>query len=164
MKQLFTPWRMEYILSAKQPGCVFCNMLEAQDDRSLLILRRGQRAFLVLNKYPYNNGHLMAIPYRHVDTLEDLAPEELADVMALTILGMRALRQVLRPEGFNVGANVGAVAGAGVKSHVHIHVVPRWEGDTNFMSVFGDTRVIPQTLSETYDQLLAALDALSEDG
>lgn len=164
MEQLFTPWRMEYILSAKQPGCVFCNMLETQDDRSMLILRRGQRAFLVLNKYPYNNGHLMAIPYRHADTLEDLAPEELAEVMSLTILGMRALRQVLHPEGFNMGANVGAVAGAGVKSHVHIHVVPRWEGDTNFMSVFGDTRVIPQALSETYDQLLTALDARSGDG
>lgn len=164
MEQLFTPWRMEYILSAKQPGCVFCHMLEAQDDRSLLILRRGQRAFLVLNKYPYNNGHLMAIPYRHVDTLEDLAPEELAEVMSLTILGMRLLRQVLHPEGFNMGANVGAVAGAGVKSHVHVHVVPRWKGDTNFMSVFGDTRVIPQALSETYDLLLAALDALPGDG
>ncbi len=164
MKQLFTPWRMEYILSAKRPGCVFCNMLEAQDDRSLLILRRGQRAFLVLNKYPYNNGHLMAIPYRHVDTLEDLTPEELTEVMTLTTLGMRALRRVLRPEGFNMGANVGAVAGAGVKSHVHVHVVPRWEGDTNFVSVLGATRVIPQALSETYDLLLAELDALSGDG
>lgn len=164
MEHLFTPWRMEYILSAKQPGCVFCNMLDAQDDRSLLILRRGQRAFLVLNKYPYNNGHLMAIPYRHVDTLEDLTPEELAEVMSLTVMGMRALRQVLHPEGFNMGANVGAVAGAGVKSHVHVHVVPRWQGDTNFMSVFADTRVIPQALSETYELLLVALDALPRDG
>lgn len=164
MEHLFTPWRMEYILSAKQPGCVFCNMLDAQDDRSLLILRRGQRAFLVLNKYPYNNGHLMAIPYRHVDTLEDLTPEELAEVMSLAVLGMRALRQVLHPEGFNMGANVGAVAGAGVKSHVHVHVVPRWQGDTNFMSVFADTRVIPQALSETYELLLVALDALPRDG
>ncbi len=160
MKHLFTPWRMEYILKAKQPGCVFCAMLEAEDDVASLIIRRGERSFLVLNKYPYNNGHFMVVPYRHVDTLEDLEPEEIAEMMSLTTLGMRALRRTLRPEGFNFGANVGEVAGAGVKDHIHMHVVPRWSGDTNYMSVLSGTRVIPQSLEETYSQLKDALDAL----
>lgn len=160
MEQMFTPWRMEYIASDKHSGCVFCELQEMQDDRAALILHRGQHGFLVLNKYPYNNGHLMAVSFRHVDTFEALTPEELSEMMMLTTLGMRALRRGLRPEGFNLGANVGAVAGAGVKDHVHLHVVPRWGGDTNFMSVFSGTRVIPQTLSETYDMLLAELAAL----
>lgn len=160
MKHLFTPWRMEYILKAKQPGCVFCAMLEEKDDFASLIVHRGERSFLVLNKYPYNNGHFMVVPYRHVDTLEELEPEELAEMMSLTTLGMRALRRTLRPEGFNFGANVGEVAGAGVKDHVHMHVVPRWSGDTNYMSVLSETRVIPQSLAETYKQLKEALDAL----
>ncbi len=160
MDRIFTPWRMQYILSDKQAGCVFCDILEAADDREVLILHRAQWSFLVLNKYPYNNGHLMAVPYRHVDTPEALRPEELAEVMQLAVLGMRALRAVMRPEGFNLGANIGKVAGAGVKDHVHIHVVPRWGGDTNFMPVLGEVRVIPQALSETYDQVKAALDKL----
>lgn len=160
MKHLFTPWRMEYILKAKQPGCVFCAMLEEKDDVTSLIVHRGERSFLVLNKYPYNNGHFMVVPYRHVDTLEELEPAELAEMMSLTTLGMRALRRTLRPEGFNFGANVGEVAGAGVKDHVHMHVVPRWSGDTNYMSVLSETRVIPQSLAETYKQLKEALDAL----
>ena len=144
---------MPYILSDKKAGCVFCDMLEANNDREMLILHRGQRAFLMLNKYPYNNGHLMSVPYRHVDTLEALQPDETADIMALVTLGMRALRESMNPGGFNVGANIGEVAGAGVKDHVHIHVVPRWAGDTNFMPVLDEVRVIPQELSQTYDQL-----------
>lgn len=164
MEQLFTPWRMAYILQAKQAGCVFCTMLEEQNDRARLILWRGQRAFLVLNKYPYNNGHLMGVPYRHVATPEDLTPEEVAEVMSLVLWGMAALRQTLAPEGFNIGANVGEVAGAGVKHHFHMHVVPRWKGDTNYVSVLGGTRVIPQALEETYDQLHAALMALPRSG
>lgn len=157
MEHLFTPWRMEYILSAKQADCVFCAMLDAQDDRAMLILHRGQQAFLVLNKYPYNNGHLMAVPYRHVATLEDLTSAEIAEVMSLVTLGMAALRQTLAPDGFNIGANVGKVAGAGVKDHFHMHLVPRWNGDTNYVSVLAATRVIPQALDDTYDQLSASV-------
>lgn len=164
MEQLFTPWRMAYILNARQPDCIFCDMVELQDDRAWLVLQRGQTAFLVLNKYPYNNGHLMVVPYRHVDTLEALTTEELNELMALATRGMRALRRALRPHGFNLGANVGEVAGAGVKNHVHFHVVPRWSGDTNFMAVFSETRVIPQSLAETYDHVLAALAELSGGG
>ncbi|PKO22329.1 MAG: HIT family hydrolase [Chloroflexi bacterium HGW-Chloroflexi-1] len=164
MKHMWTPWRMAYILSDKEDDCVFCDMLEAADDRESLVLHRGERAFLVLNKYPYNNGHLMAVPYRHVDTLEALTAAELADVMALVTLGMRALRAAMQPEGFNIGVNIGKVAGAGVEDHVHVHIVPRWTGDTNFMPVFGEVRVIPQALCETYDLLKTAVDAILTEG
>lgn len=164
MEHLWTPWRMAYILSNKQAGCVFCDMLEVADDRAVLILHRGERAFLVLNKYPYNNGHLMAVPYRHVNSPEALTSVELAEVMSLAMLGMTALRRALRPEGFNLGMNVGKVAGAGVEGHVHLHVVPRWSGDTNFMPIVGEVRVIPQGLWETYDQLKAAVDAIRGEG
>lgn len=157
MEHLFTPWRMEYILSSKQAGCIFCDMLE-QDSRDALILHRSKLAFLVLNRYPYNNGHFMSVPYRHVDTPEVLTPEEMTEVLGLATLGMRALRRAMHPEGFNIGANVGKVAGAGVKDHFHMHVVPRWNGDTNFMPLFAETRVIPQTLDETYLMLREALE------
>jgi ATP adenylyltransferase len=157
MDYLFTPWRMEYIQSARKDGCIFCDMLET-DDRAALILQRGRHAFLVLNRYPYNNGHFMSVPYRHVDTLEALTDEEIAELMALLTRGLKALRGAWNPEGFNIGANIGKVAGAGVKDHVHLHVVPRWAGDTNFMPLFAETRVIPQTLDETYLMLREALD------
>lgn len=159
MDYLFTPWRMEYIRSAKQNGCIFCELLE-MEDRAALILHRGERAFLVLNRYPYNNGHLMVVPYRHVDTIELLTPEDMTEVMALLALGVAALRLAWNPEGFNIGANIGRVSGAGVKDHVHLHVVPRWAGDTNFMSLFAETRVIPQTLEQAYDEIKAALASL----
>jgi ATP adenylyltransferase len=159
MDYLFTPWRMEYIRSAKKDGCIFCDMLE-MDDREALILRRGRHAFLVLNRYPYNNGHYMSVPYRHIDSLENLTGEETSEMMSLLSLGLSAVRKAWNPEGFNIGGNIGKVAGAGVKDHVHLHVVPRWAGDTNFMPVFAETRVIPQTLAETYDEIRAAVDSL----
>jgi ATP adenylyltransferase len=160
MDYLFTPWRMEYIRSAKNDGCIFCEMLE-MDDREALILRRGRHAFLVLNRYPYNNGHYMSVPYRHVDSLENLTGEETAEMMALLAQGLTAVRKAWNPEGFNIGGNIGKVSGAGVKDHVHLHVVPRWAGDTNFMPIFAGTRVVPQTLEETYAEIKAALDTLS---
>jgi len=163
MDHLFTPWRMDYIRSSKQDGCIFCDMLE-MEDCAALILCRGKHAFLVMNRYPYNNGHFMAVPYRHIDTIEALTAEEMADVMALLAAGVTALRNAWNPEGFNIGANIGAVAGAGVKDHVHLHVVPRWVGDTNFMSVLGETRVIPQTLEQAYDEIKAALANLKQAG
>ena len=160
MKQMWTPWRMEYIRRAKMPGCVFCEMLEAADDRAQLILHRGELAFLVLNKYPYNNGHMMAVPYRHVDTLELLSPQESAGMMAIVNLGLQALRRAARPEGFNIGVNIGQSAGAGVLDHVHTHIVPRWGGDANFMPVLAEVRLIPQSLEETYDELREAVVAI----
>jgi ATP adenylyltransferase len=160
MQQMWTPWRMAYIRREPRPGCIFCEMLDTEDDRAQLILHRGKLAFLVLNKYPYNNGHLMAVPYRHMDTVEALTPEETVDMMSLVSLGIRALRLTSKPEGFNIGVNLGKIAGAGVLDHVHIHIVPRWGGDTNFMPVLADVRLIPQDLNETYDELKGALATL----
>jgi ATP adenylyltransferase len=150
---------MSYVASAGAPdaACVFCAALYAGDDRRSLILRRGQRAFLILNAYPYATGHLMAMPLRHVARVEDATPEELAETMTLAQQAMRALDAGYHPDGFNLGINQGRVAGAGVLGHIHAHVVPRWNGDTNFMPVVADTKVLPETLETTYDRLTALL-------
>jgi len=160
VQQMWTPWRMAYIRREKRPGCIFCEMLDAAGDDANFILHRGEQAFLVLNRYPYNNGHLMSVPYRHVDSLELLTPDEMADMMGLVTLGMQALRRSARPHGFNIGINIGKPAGAGVLDHIHTHVVPRWEGDANFMPVLAEVRLIPQHLEETYAELRAAIAAI----
>jgi ATP adenylyltransferase len=159
MKHLWSPWRLEYLTDPKAKGCFFCHGVEGNDDRENLILLRGKKAFMILNRYPYNNGHFMVVPYAHVPSLEDLDAPTLTEMMLLLNRGLAALRRTMAPDGFNVGANLGQVAGAGLKEHVHIHAVPRWSGDTNFMPVVGDMRVIPQTWLQTYDDLKAALDA-----
>jgi ATP adenylyltransferase len=150
---------MVYLSAAGAPvePCLFCSALEAENDRKSLILWRGTHAFLILNAYPYASGHLMAVPVRHVGGLEDAGDEEMTETMALVRQGMRALRAAYRPDGFNVGLNQGRVAGAGVPGHLHFHVVPRWQGDANFMPVIGETKVIPESLDVTYDRLRAAL-------
>ena len=159
MKHLGSPWRLEYLMDPKAKDCFFCQGVEGNDDRENLILLRGERAFMILNRYPYNNGHFMVVPYAHVPSLEDLDAPTLTEMMLLLNRGLTALRRTMAPDGFNVGANLGQVAGAGIEEHVHIHAVPRWSGDTNFMPVVGDMRVIPQTWLQTYDDLKAALDA-----
>jgi ATP adenylyltransferase len=153
---------MAYVTSAgAQPaspaGCIFCDALASRDDRRSLVLRRGPKAFLILNKYPYASGHVMAAVNRHVGSLEETASEEIGQVMELVQAVVRALNLAYVPEGFNVGLNQGRAAGAGVPKHLHIHVVPRWSGDVNFMPVVSDTRVLPETVDTTYDRLLAAL-------
>jgi ATP adenylyltransferase len=148
------------LTAPKAEDCIFCHAAESTRDRENLVLFRGERAFLILNRFPYNNGHLMSVPYEHVPSLEGLDPATLTEMMLLVNRGMAALRACMRPDGFNVGVNLGEVAGAGIEDHVHVHVVPRWAGDTNFMPVVGDMRVVPQTWQETYDDLTAAL----EDG
>jgi ATP adenylyltransferase len=153
---------MAYVTSASAPpptpdGCIFCDALAGGDDRKSLILRRGPKAFLILNKYPYASGHIMAAINRHVGSLEETAPEEIGQAMELVQTAVRALGRAYSPEGFNVGLNQGRAAGAGMPKHLHIHVVPRWHGDINFMPVVGDTRVLPESLGTTYDRLLAAL-------
>lgn len=157
MRHLWSPWRLEYLQGSKTQGCVFCNAVHSTHDRENLILLRGEHAFLILNRFPYNNGHFMAVPYSHVPSLELLDPPTLTEIMLLVNRGIRALRDSMSPEGFNVGANLGQVAGAGIQEHVHVHVVPRWLGDTNFMPVVGNLRVVPETWLQTYDRLLAAL-------
>ena len=160
MKHLWSPWRLEYLTAPEMEGCIFCHAAESKVDRENLVLFRGERAFLILNRYPYNNGHFMSVPYNHVPSLEDLDPSTLTEMMLLVNRGLAALRACMRPDGFNVGVNLGRIAGAGVADHVHVHAVPRWAGDTNFMPVVGDMRVVPQTWLQTYDDLKSAL----EDG
>ncbi|HEY75123.1 MAG TPA: HIT domain-containing protein [Thermoflexia bacterium] len=162
MSILWTPWRMAY-LRGDEPlpeGCLFCVKARSQDAEAH-ILHRGDCCYVILNRFPYNNGHLMVVPYAHVASLEDLDPETLAELMALTQLSLRVLREAYNPQGFNIGMNLGSVAGAGVADHIHLHVVPRWGGDTNYMSVVGQTRVIPEWLDQTYERLRPLFDRLA---
>ncbi len=154
MKRLWAPWRMAWIGGARPAaGCVFCNAREGADDRASLVLLRGTHAFLILNAYPYAPGHLMAVTNRHVAALVDAQPPELAEAMTLVQRAVAALKAEYRAEGFNVGLNQGRVAGAGIEDHLHVHVVPRWSGDHNFVTVVGDTRVLPEELTTTWDRL-----------
>ncbi len=162
MQHIWSPWRLTYLTKEKSDGCVFCRAVAGADDRDSLVLLRGERAFLILNRFPYNNGHFMAVPYAHVPSLEDLDPATLAELMLLVNRGIAALRHSMHPDGFNVGANLGRIAGAGIDDHVHLHVVPRWAGDTNFMPIVGDTRVVPETWAQTYDRIQAALAGTEE--
>ncbi len=163
MQRLWTPWRMEYIKQdMKEGSCIFCAKISAEDDRKEHMLWRGERAYITLNLYPYNNGHLLVVPYEHVPSLEDLPPETVLEVGKLIAFSIRLLREAMNPDGFNIGVNLGKIAGAGVVEHVHVHVVPRWNGDTNFMTVIAGTRVIPEWIDETYDHLKEVLEAHPE--
>lgn len=156
MERLWTPWRLEYIQSAdEQPGCVFCRAAEA-DDEDGLVLHRAELAFAVLNRYPYAGGHLMIAPYRHVGELGDLSEGEALELHRIAVAALGALAQTMRPQGYNLGWNLGRIAGAGVVDHVHLHVVPRWAGDTNFMPVLADVKVMPEALAATREKLASA--------
>lgn len=151
MKNLFAPWRMAYIADEnKQQGCIFCEFPKENQDELRNILYRGDHCFLILNAFPYNSGHLMVAPYRHVANYDELTPDEMMELNTLAQRCLQMMRKVLNPQGFNMGINMGKVAGAGFDGHVHLHIVPRWNGDTNFMPVMCDTRVVPEALSETY--------------
>jgi ATP adenylyltransferase len=156
MKIIWAPWRIKYILGKKE-GCIFCDKIKENKDRENYILLRGENVFIILNTFPYSNGHLMVAPYKHVPDLDGLEESELAELMRLVKTCTQILKKTLNPEGFNIGANLGKVAGAGVEGHIHIHIVPRWEGDTSFISTVGDTKIIPESLDDTYKKLLAAL-------
>ncbi len=156
MDALWAPWRMEYIKAEKPEGCLFCVKQKQGNDRHNLIPYRGTHCFIILNYYPYNNGHLMVVPYRHLADLAELSAEEQAEMMALIAHSTRALSVTLRPQGFNIGFNLGKVAGAGIDDHLHCHVVPRWQGDTNYMPVIGHTKVVPDALEHTCAVLEAA--------
>ena len=154
MKVMWAPWRMTYIKNARKPAkCIFCLKARERRDAANFVLHRGRYGFVMMNLFPYNSGHLLIAPYTHVDSLEALSPEEALELFRLTNRSLRALRAEIKPEGFNVGINLGKVSGAGIEDHVHLHVVPRWNGDTNFMPLFAETRVIPEHLRETYRKL-----------
>jgi ATP adenylyltransferase len=157
--RIWAPWRLAYVKDASkdiEEECIFCAKPAQDDDEGNLIVHRGEKAFVILNLYPYTNGHLMVAPYEHVGRIQDIAPEVTAEMMALAQRSMSHLEDVYSPHGFNVGFNQGRVAGAGVEHHIHMHVVPRWGGDTNFMPVIGDTKVMPQTIEQSYAALKGA--------
>jgi ATP adenylyltransferase len=156
-KPLWAPWRLEYIQQADElDGCLFCDAVESDDDEAALVVHRGGRAMVLVNKYPYASGHLMVAPNRHVGEFGELTDDEALEVHRLARHGIGALAQVYAPQGYNLGWNLGRIAGAGVVDHVHLHVVPRWAGDTNFMPVLADVKVIPEHLLETRSRLAAA--------
>ncbi|MAT44020.1 MAG: HIT family hydrolase [Anaerolineaceae bacterium] len=157
MDYLWSPWRMKYILNKEdEPHCVFCVAVEKHEDEAYLILFRGKNAFVMLNRYPYTSGHLMVLPYEHEPTYENLTPETRAEIMELINQATAVIRAVYHPHGLNIGANIGEAAGAGIAPHVHFHIVPRWQGDSNFMSVTSNTRVIPEDLHKSYQRLKQA--------
>ncbi|MDR3358252.1 MAG: HIT domain-containing protein [Desulfovibrio sp.] len=153
MKQLWTPWRMEYILEPKPDSCVFCLPPTEEEDGERLILSRGESSFVIMNKYPYNNGHIMVCPYRHVMDLAELSRKEGTEIMDLLKRCAGVLKEHFRCEGINIGLNLGQAAGAGIREHLHFHLVPRWNGDSSFMAVFSETRTIPEHLRQTYTAL-----------
>ncbi len=157
--RIWAPWRLAYVKDASkdiEEGCIFCAKPAEDDDAANLIVHRGERCFVILNLFPYTNGHLMVAPYDHVGRIQELPAETLAEMMSLAQTAMSRLEDVYDPHGYNVGFNQGRVAGAGVEHHIHLHVVPRWGGDTNFMPVIADTKVMPQTLEQSYEALKGA--------
>jgi ATP adenylyltransferase len=163
MDRLWSPWRLEYVTrSESAAGCVFCEAPRRSSDEDSLIVFEGSRCYVVLNLYPYNNGHVMVVPYRHVATLGGLQPEELLEIGVLTQRAEAALTEAYRPHGLNIGINLGKSAGAGILEHLHVHVVPRWGGDTNFMTVVGEMRVLPESVAASAARLRPIFTRLSQ--
>lgn len=154
-ENLWAPWRIDYIKGdgPKEKGCIFCNRLKEERDRENLILARGKHSFIIMNRYPYNNGHLMVTPNRHVGDITKLTEDEVLEIFSLVTGSTDAISNAMNPDGYNIGMNLGKVAGAGVDDHLHVHIVPRWNGDTNFMPVLGDVKVISEHILSTYDTL-----------
>ena len=163
MEHLWAPWRMEYILGKKEPGCIFCPDTRQGTDEDNLILFKGRLTMVMMNKYPYNNGHLLVSPLRHVSCLDNLKIEELTDLMLKIKASLQFIKEEMHPDGFNVGLNIGETAGAGMAEHLHFHIVPRWNGDTSYMTVLGEIRVIPEHLKRTYKRLKPYFDKLKEE-
>jgi len=153
MEQMWAPWRIGYIQMEKPEGCILCDKPKQKDDVANYILYRGDKNFIIMNSYPYNPGHLMVAPYRHVASLEELTDEERHEHYGIVSRSVELLKEVFNPAGFNIGMNISRIAGAGIDDHIHTHIVPRWQGDTNFMPVIADVRVMPEALAETYDKL-----------
>jgi ATP adenylyltransferase len=153
MEQIWAPWRIKYIQMEKPRGCILCEKPKQNNDAPNYILYRGDKNFVIMNAYPYNPGHLMIASYRHIASLDKLTNEELHEHFEIVSRSIKVLKQVFNPGGFNLGINMGRIAGAGIEDHFHTHIVPRWQGDTNFMPVISDVRVLPEALAETYEKL-----------
>ncbi len=154
MKRIFAPWRYKYISDLNAEGCIFCNAQSSKDDRKSGVLFRGKFAFVIMNKYPYNNGHIMIAPYNHTGDFGELSEEEMLEMSTLMQKWQKVIKKAMKPEGFNIGMNLGRIAGAGFEKHLHYHLVPRWSGDTNFMPIIGQTKVVPMSVDDAYDLLL----------
>ena len=165
MNTLWAPWRMQYIqgIDKKDSECIFCTEPSKHDDRDNLILYRGEKAFILMNLFPYNNGHLMIIPYLHTSDILTIDRQTSSEIWDLLALSKKVLTAALHPDGFNIGMNIGRAAGAGIDQHIHLHIVPRWNGDTNFMPAIGETKVISQALGDTYDALAAHFSSMTEN-
>lgn len=159
MERIFAPWRIRYVLAPKPKDCIFCSATKG-NEKEMLVVYKAKNSFVIMNKSPYNPGHVMVCPKRHVPSTEELNDEEILELMTLVNLSIKAIRLSMNPEGFNVGINLGAVAGAGIEGHLHVHVVPRWKGDTSFMPVLADVQIIPQALEESYEKIREAFDSL----
>jgi len=160
-QKLWAPWRMKYIdqvTAAGETGCIFCAKPEDHDDEKNFILHRGKTCFVIMNIYPYNNGHVMVVPYLHTSSFKDLDAETRLEIMDIIDMFIEAIKSVMRPDGFNIGMNLGRTAGAGIDDHLHMHIVPRWNGDTNFMPVIGCAKIISESLEDTYAKLKKALE------
>ena len=162
MEKIWAPWRMEYIFSEKKNGCIFCEKSRQKEDKKNYILFRDTFGFVMMNIFPYNNAHLMIAPYRHAASLEDLPSEELAHIMVLVKKSLSGLKKIIKADGYNIGMNIGSIAGAGIADHMHIHIVPRWLGDTNFMPILAETKVLPQHLDTTFEILQPFFDLNKE--
>lgn len=161
MKHIWAPWRIDYIKSSKEEGCFLCRYFNDSQDRLNLVLARGKTCAVVMNRYPYTGGHLMICPYRHISNLAELSDAEMLECMKWSALSVEILKKHMKPDGFNLGINLGDAGGAGLKDHLHMHVVPRWVGDTNFTSVVGDLRVIPQALEALWMELQPSFESVS---
>lgn len=157
MKTIWAPWRIDYLTREKNAECIFCEKPKENMDRKNLIIYRGETGFIIMNRYPYSNGHLMAVPYGHTRRLEELGDRERLEILNLTVKCVEILK-AFKPDGFNIGMNLGRAAGAGIEDHIHFHIVPRWSGDTNFMPVIGDLRVMTEYLDKTYLKLIEQLE------
>jgi len=156
MDRLWRPWRLGYVSNierSRDEECIFCSKPSEEDDVETLILHRGEAAYIIMNLYPYNTGHVMVAPYRHIGAVEELTPSEMSEIMELTTLAVKAIKQEMKPQGFNLGMNLGKAAGAGFADHLHMHIVPRWQGDTNFMPIVGKSKVMPETVEDSYRRL-----------
>lgn len=158
MNVLYSPWRMDYILSQKADECIFCVKPQTDDDAKQFIVYRSSYCFVILNVYPYNNGHIMVVPFKHVSSLNLLETDELNDLFQTVSLCEHVLRKVYKPDGMNIGINIGKTAGAGIEEHIHVHIVPRWQGDVNFMNSIGGVRVIPEAFERTYQMIKEQFD------
>lgn len=162
IKKHWAPWRMDFILGPKEKGCIFCKLPRQKEDRKNLILYRGRHNFIILNKYPYNNGHMMVVPYRHVRDLNKLSRSEHGEMLSLCGIVTKALEKSMKPQGHNLGMNLGAAGGAGIRDHLHMHIVPRWFGDTNYMPILADTKVLVEHLDDSYVRLFPVIKKLME--